>query len=70
MTIVETWYDEAEMGWNGRVQDRPEINASALDQLGGQPAMRNYIVEAWNREFPDELKTIKDFAWERTDARW
>lgn len=68
--IVDIWYDMDSLGWNGRARDDHTVNASAIDQLGGQWAMRGYIVDAWNREHPDDPKTIKDFVWEMTDERW
>lgn len=43
--------------WQGIVPGRPEINATAYNADDG----RAFIVEAWNRETPDNQLTQADF---------
>lgn len=57
-------------GYNARVIEHPEVNASASTVSGGVDAMRGHLVNAWNRTFPDDVKTIEDFTFEETENRW
>lgn len=57
-------------GFNARVVDHPEVNASASNISGGAAAMRQHLVDAWNRTFPGDPKTMDDFTFTETDNRW
>jgi hypothetical protein len=57
MLVVHWWYDSEFARWNGSVNTAPEVNATgrSLQQ------MKDYIEESWNRQFPDDPKTVDDF---------
>lgn len=58
-------------GFNGRCVEDHSINASASSNSGGEPAMRRYLVEAYNAAHPgDDPKTVDDFEFHETDDRW
>lgn len=64
MIECDYFYDENENGFNARVQDHPEINASSAGHgspLGSMEQMLDILTGAWNAAFPGDPKTPADF---------
>jgi hypothetical protein len=65
MVEVETYQDPEFGNWAGAVVGHPEMNGSGETEA----QMRGYIVVAWNRDNPDDPKSLEDFNFTQLDER-
>jgi hypothetical protein len=56
MIAVYLWLDSNQL-WQAIVQEDPEVNATG----GSVDECKNYIVESWNRQNPDDQRVLADF---------
>lgn len=64
MIECDFFYDLEINGFNARVIDHPEVNASSAGHgapLGSMAEMLGFLAYSWNLHFPGDPKTVDDF---------
>lgn len=67
---VEWFFETANPGFHGKVLEHPEVNSSSGGRDGSLAQMEAYIVESWNRQFPDDPKGLPDFEFTMSAEPW